>query len=45
MFETVLNMLLLKNEAGVRCPKRTLDAAKSNVNVHDISFEMILVNV
>ena len=33
MFEGVLNMLQLKNMVGVRCPKRTLDAAKYNVNV------------
>ena len=28
MFKRVLNMPLLKNKAGVRCAKRTLDAAK-----------------
>ena len=28
MTEGVLNMLLLKNIAGVTCPKVTLDAAK-----------------
>ena len=33
-------MLLLKNKAGVRCPKRTLDAAKYNVHVRDIPFEI-----
>ena len=27
MFEGVLNVPLLKNKAGVRCAKRTLDAA------------------
>ena len=36
MFEGVINMLLLKRKASVRCPKRTLDAAKYNENVRDI---------
>ena len=27
-FEKILNMLLLKSKASVRCPKKTLDAAK-----------------
>ena len=31
-------MLLLKSKTGVRCPKRTLDVAKYNVNVRDICF-------
>ena len=29
-------MLLLKSKAGVRCPKRTIDAAKYNANVGDV---------
>ena len=33
-------MLLLKSNAGVRCPKRTLDAAKQNVDVRDMCFEI-----
>ena len=36
----VLNMLLLKSKASVRCPKRTLDAGKYKVNVRDIYFEL-----
>ena len=40
MLERVLNMSLLKHIADVRCAKRTLDAAKWNVNVRDISFEI-----
>ena len=36
MFEGVLNMTVLKSKAGVKCAKRTLDAAKQNVNVSDI---------
>ena len=40
MFEGILNMFLLKNKAGVRCPKRTLDAVKKNVNVGDLCFEI-----
>ena len=31
MFKGVPKMLLLENMAGVRYPKRTLDAAKQNV--------------
>ena len=34
----VLNMLLLKSKAIVRCPKRTLDTGKYKVNVRDIYF-------
>ena len=40
MFDGVLNMLLLKSKASVRCPKRTLNTAKYNVNVYDICFEI-----
>ena len=40
MLDGVLIMLQLKNKAGVRCPKRTLDAAKFNVNVCEIYFEI-----
>ena len=40
MFEGVLNMLLLKSKAGVRCPKRTLNVPKYKVNVRDICFEI-----
>ena len=36
MFEGVLNMLLPKNKENLRSPKRTLDAAKYNVNVGDM---------
>ena len=39
MFKWVLNMPLLKNKARARCAKRTLDAAKRNVNLCDIRLE------
>ena len=41
MFEGILNMFLLKNKAGVRCAKRTLNAAKWNVNLPDTCLEII----
>ena len=40
MFERVLNIPLLKNKAGKRCAKGTLDAAKQNINLRDICFEL-----
>ena len=40
MFKGVLNILLLKSKASVRCPKRTIDAPKYNVNVRNIYFEI-----
>ena len=38
-----MNMVLLKSRASVRFPKRTIDAAKQNVNEREICF--ILANV
>ena len=37
----LMNMLLLKSKASVPFPKRTLDAAKLNVNERDICFEIL----
>ena len=36
MFKGFLNSPLLKNKAGIRRAKRTLDAARENVNLGDI---------